>query len=166
MHTWCQTSRDAVILNGSITRAPLLFQQFVSLPLWTWSRFTLRFLVSHLIGSSPAGSGSSKKWTPASAAMIQQPAGAPLSSATWDLAKQPSLLAWWHLVVMETVCGQMLLAARPYTNVRGKDPSLSQLLTVLYKRHYVAVSKTLEKMYANVKLSSGCICISESSFLV
>lgn len=165
MHTWCQTSWDAVLLNGSITRAPLfpLFQQFVSLPLWTWSRFTLRFLVSHLIGSSPAGSGSSKKWTPASAVMTQQPAGARLSSATWDLAKQPSLLAWWHLVVMETACGQMLLAARPWTNVRGKDHSS---VNCIVQETLCGISRTKEKMSARVKLSSGYVCISESSFLV
>lgn len=73
-----QTSSVSHCLTSSTTSllsSPLLLQ-FVSLPLSTWSPSTSRSPVYHLIGCSPAGSGSSSRWMLVFAAVTHRPVGA------------------------------------------------------------------------------------------
>ena len=110
------------------TRSYSLPLQFVLLPLSAWSPCTLRFPVSHPIGCSLAGSGSTRKYMPVSVAMTRQQVGAWWSSATWASAKQPSLPDWWRSVVMETECGLLLLRARALQSVSRDIYNISETM--------------------------------------
>lgn len=91
--------------------------QFLSRPRSTWSPCTSRSPASRPIGSSPAGSGSSRRWTAASAAATPPPAGASSSSATWASARRPSSPAWWLSAVTGIGCGRKPQRTRPCRNV-------------------------------------------------
>lgn len=120
--------------------SPLLCQ-FVSLPLLTWSRSTLRFPASHLIGCSPAGSGSFRRWMLVYAVVTHQPVGVWWLLEIWALAKPPSLPAWWHSVVMGTDCGQVLPATKAcqyvsrerWLSVAVFSPLLSQVIHYFFQ---------------------------------